>query len=266
MNEMITVDRGGLDLLPEAQPLWEALYDRHLEYAATGVAAIAREDSWPRRVAHYQRIFATHSHSVVFLARLDGEAIGYALGYEEELLGEPAAVLETLSLLPASRGRGLGTRLMHLLDEEAEGYGATRVIVDVVTGNAPAFGFYVNAGFAPHSETWMRSVQRDGSESELPGDIAERAAQLGFEFATAPGPDDTWVSSEQMADLTMLHTGGGETPPDDTTLRALFQLLEATGLWTVRVTLPTSPESDRWRDALTSLGFLSVLERLTRPI
>ena len=266
MNETITVDRGGLELLSEAQPLWEALYDRHLEYGAAGVATIEREESWPRRLAHYQRIFATHSHPIMFLARLDGEAIGYALGYEEEHLGEPAVVLETLSLLPVSRGHGLGIRLMRLLMEDAKGYGAARGIVDVVTGNAPAFGFYLNAGFTPHSETWMRSEQWDGSKNGLPADIAERAKRLGFEFDAAPGPDDTWISSERMAHLNVTDTGGCETPPDIAMLRAFFQVLEAAGLWSIQVTISTSPQSDPWRDALTALRFKSALQRLTRPI
>lgn len=267
MSETLTIDRGGLDLLPEARPLWDALYDRHLEYGAAGLAVIERAESWPRRLAHYQHIFSTHSHATVFLARLDGEPVGYALGFEEEHRGEPAVVLETLSLLPAARGRGLGTRLMQMLDEEAKRYGATRGIVDVVTGNTPAFGFYRNVGFVPHSETWIRSTPTTQPVGDLPEDIADRAAEVGFEFATMPAPDDTWVSSEEMADLTVHdEVLDRETPPDAPALNELFRILEAGGLWTIQVTIPTAPASETWRETLTAVRFRAAMERLRRPI
>lgn len=266
MSETLTIDRGGLELLSDARPLWDALYDRHVEYGAAGLAVIERAQSWPRRLAHYRHIFAAHAHAEVFLARLDAEPVGYALGFDEEHRGEPAVVLETLSLLPAARGRGLGTRLMRMLDEEAEGYGATRGIVDVVTGNTPAFGFYLNAGFAPHSETWIRSEPTALPIGELPQDSADRAAEFGFEFATLPGPDDTWVSSEDMIALTLRDDAPGSERVSTAALDEFFRALEATGRWTVQATIPTSPDSKAWRETLSSLGFRPAMERLSRPI
>ncbi len=208
-------------------------------------------------------------------------------------------MLETLSLLPAARGRGLGTRLVELLDEDARRYGATRGIVDVVTGNTPALGFYANAGFEPYSETWIRS-EDPGPRLEVPGrlesgppaGIAGRAARLGLEFDIAPGPDDTWVTSERMADLGLLDAreadaGSGSGPgsgpgvplgrgaqgsqgeaarPDLAALRDLVTDLEASGLWSIQVTIPAAPESGPWREALASLGFRSAMERFTRPL
>ncbi len=88
MSDSITVDRGGLELLAEARPLWEALYDRHLEYGVAGLATIGRELSWPLRLARYRRIFVEHPRAVVFLARLEGAPVGYALGHDEEHEGE----------------------------------------------------------------------------------------------------------------------------------------------------------------------------------
>jgi ribosomal protein S18 acetylase RimI-like enzyme len=266
MSEAITVERGGMELLPETQPLWEALYDRHLEYGAAGLATIEREHSWPRRLAHYKHIFAERPHPTVLLARLDGEAIGYALGYEEEHLGESAVVLETLSLLPAVRGRGLGTRLMDLIDREARERGATHSIVDVVSGNTPAFGFYLKSGFAPYSERWMRSEMPQSDGHELPDDIADRSRRLGLHFDTAPGPDDTWVSSDRMADLSLIPDNDEEPAPDTAALQELFEALESSGLWSIQVTIPTAPRSEAWRETLKSLRFKTSMERLTRPI
>ena len=266
MSDAITVERGGLELLPETQPLWEALYDRHLEYGAAGLATIDRKHSWPRRLAHYQHIFAERPHPTVLLARLDGQPIGYALGYEEQHLGQPAVVLETLSLLPAVRGRGLGTRLMDLIDGDAREHGATYGIVEVVSGNTPAFGFYLKSGFAPYSERWMRSEMPHTDGHELPDDIADRSRRLGLHFETALGPDDTWVSSDRMGDLSLIPDNDAAPGPDTAALQQLFEGLERSGLWTIQVTIPTSPQSEVWREALRSLRFKTSMERLTRRI
>lgn len=260
------MDRGGIELLPEVRDLWDALYDCHLEHGAAGLEVIARDDSWPRRLAHYQRIFANHSRAVVFLARLDARPVGYALGYEEEHVGEPAVVLETLSLLPASRGSGLGTSLMQSLFGEAKRHGATRGIVDVVAGNEPAFRFYLNAGFLPHSETWIRSERTESPTGAIPRGISDLAAEVGLAFETQPGPDDTWISSDEMADLALRETQDQVKTPDAAALRELFREIEAAGLWTIQVTVPTTTDSEPWRATLASLGFRRAMERLTRPI
>lgn len=65
MSEALTIDRGGLELLPAARALWEALDDRHLEHGAAGLAAIDRDESWPRRLSHYRHIFAIRPHPTV---------------------------------------------------------------------------------------------------------------------------------------------------------------------------------------------------------
>lgn len=267
MREILTVDRGGLELLPEARPLWEALYDRHLEYGAAGLTTIERSESWPRRLAHYQHIFDTHAHAVVFLARLGGAPVGYALGFEEEHCGKPAVVLETLSLLPAARGQGLGPRLMQMLDHEAKEHGATHGIVDVISGNTPAFGFYLRFGFVQYSETWIRSEPTVKTTRDLPETIVNQATEAGFEFATMPGPDDTWVSSEIMVDLTLLDEGQRLTKtPNVAALKELSRVFEVAGLWTIQATIPIAATSEPWRQVLSTLRFRPAMERLTRPI
>ena len=132
-------------------------------------------------------------------------------------------------------------------------------------GNAPAFGFYLNAGFVPHSETWIRSEHTAPTLDELPEHIADRAAEVGFEFETMPGPDDTWISSEEMASLTLRDDAQGPEP-DAAALDKVFQALEAAGRWTIQVTIPAFPDSEAWREVLGSLEFRPAMERLTRPV
>ncbi|WGW11089.1 hypothetical protein LWF01_13415 [Saxibacter everestensis] len=83
--------------------------------------------------------------------------------------------------------------------------------------------------------------------------------RLKFEFNTVPGLDDTWVSSERIADLTVNDTAGKGTPLDVTRLRELFEILRDPGLWSIQVTIPTTPESEGWRKALSSFAFRTAL-------
>lgn len=265
MNESIAVTDGGMELLPEVQPLWEALYDRHLEYGAAGLPTIERNESWPRRLVHYRHLFETHPHPIVFLARLHDQAVGYALGFEEEHEGHTAVVLESLSILPTARSRGLGTRLMTLLDDQARAYGAKFGLLDVVTGNTPAFDFYAHAGFAPYSETWMRSHRPNTPLRAFSNDFRIRAQEAGLELCITPGPDDTWVSSDAIASFTMVQPNQG-VHPNENLLRELFYQTQAAGLWTIQVTLPSTHEQDPWRAALSELDFTPAMERLQRSL
>lgn len=266
MDPAIEVDCGGMELLSEVQPLWEALFDRHVEYGAAGLPTIERELSWSRRLAHYTRIFAEPARATVFVARRGVAAVGYAVSYDEEFLGAPAVLLETLSLVPAVRGRGLGTRLIDLVDGQARERGAAHAIVDVVSGNTPAFGFYLNFGYSPHSETWMRSEQSQTTGSGLVDDLADRAKRHGLCLETEPGPDDTWVSSDMIAHLAPIPGNVANLPPETSALAGFLTALEDSGLWSIQVTIPATVESERWREGLKALRFKPCLHRLTRGV
>ncbi len=48
---------------------------------------------------------------------------------------------------PALRGQGLGTRLLRFFLDRARGLGATRAVLEVRAGNAPALALYRGQGF-----------------------------------------------------------------------------------------------------------------------
>jgi len=73
-------------------------------------------------------------------------------------LGERVADVETLSVLPEARGRGVGTRLMDAVEAELSrlGIGAVRVLV--IAANEEAVHFYERRGIVPISRVLLGRV------------------------------------------------------------------------------------------------------------
>lgn len=93
--------------------------------------------------AHYREHFATASFDVVVA---DGEDAGrlYVGRYDREIR------VVDIALLPAYRGRGIGTRLLTGLLDEARASGRT-VVIHVEHAN-PARTLYDRLGFVPVGE------------------------------------------------------------------------------------------------------------------
>lgn len=79
-----------------------------------------------------------------WLARENGQMTGYAL----VMIAVNEAHLLNISVLPEFQRGGRGSALLgHLLDQ-ARKDGATRMLLEVRAGNAPALGLYQRHGFA----------------------------------------------------------------------------------------------------------------------
>ncbi|EYT53736.1 hypothetical protein H490_0109870 [Leucobacter sp. UCD-THU] len=268
MGGQFEIDRVGGEAIPRLAPLWDALFDHHASIGAAGLEIVERGESWPLRERHYRRLHDEQPWVSIHLAVRSDRTVGYALSYADELDGRSAVVLETLSVLPAARGAGLGTLLMRAVDEEAEAAGIGVSVVDVMGGNPRARKLYLGQGYQPYSESWMRS-QRPGTAAgthrgETTHDsavLAERAAELGFALDFSPGPDDTWVSADRIAELAPASADAGSDPAR---LGALLDDLARAGDWTARVEISSAPASEPLRSALASLGCRLSTERLAR--
>ncbi len=118
----------------------------------TGIGLLMRsvpgfwDDSWPADVL--ERVLA--SPGTVALAhdaggRIDGFACAHDVGFR--------AYLSELVVSPASRGRGVGARLLAGLERELGARGCTVVIADVWRD---AEGFYRSRGWAPPAVVLLR--------------------------------------------------------------------------------------------------------------
>jgi ribosomal protein S18 acetylase RimI-like enzyme len=150
----IEIVRGGPERLDDLEPLWLTLHDHHRSIAGH-LAELAPfrtgPESWVPRRARYERVLAEKDTFLLFAER-DGRPVGCALvvltGTEATLrLGERVAELDTISILPEERGRGLGTRLLEAVYEELRRRGITELSLAVMTGNDDAVRFYERHGF-----------------------------------------------------------------------------------------------------------------------
>ena len=115
-------------------------------------------------------LFGDPPRAETVIARLDGDAIGFALFFHNysTFLGRPGLYLEDLYVRPAFRGRGFGRRLLVHLARIAVDRGCGRFEWSVLDWNAPAITAYRRAGAVPLDD-W--TVYR------LTGDALKRLAE-----------------------------------------------------------------------------------------
>jgi len=160
--QIVTADRSRVD---ELRPLFEAMHEHHRAgdpRAGTLVPFRSAEEAWERRRAHYHRLFdAGRAH--LLLAEADGRVIGYAMvsevGAQTTLAtGERMAEVETLSVLPGERGRGVGQALMDAAYAVMRGLGITELMLYVMDGNPGATRFYERQGLRPYLAVMLGTV------------------------------------------------------------------------------------------------------------
>jgi len=86
----------------------------------------------------------------VFKLLADGAAVGYAavaLGFSLEFGGR-SAFLDELYVRPSSRGLGIGTLAVRVLQDVCRGLGARSIVLEVALDNAGAEALYRREGFS----------------------------------------------------------------------------------------------------------------------
>lgn len=109
-------------------------------------------------------LFGERSYAEVVIAEYQGNAVGYALFFNNfsTFTGRPGIYLEDLYVSPDMRGKGFGKCLLAYLAKIAVDRNYTRVEWSVLDWNEPSIKFYRSIGAAPMDE-W--TVQRlDGEE------------------------------------------------------------------------------------------------------
>lgn len=141
-----------IDLL---KPLWLALHDHHVQISprAAGMAARSRQESWSRRRADYLS-YLRAPETFVFVAETGDELVGYAFvtvtqGYAVWDSGERQAQLQTLSVAPSQRGRGVGARLLEAVRARLVTLGIETIALSAAYMNVRAHHFYERNGFQP---------------------------------------------------------------------------------------------------------------------
>lgn len=183
-----------LDVL---EPLWNALQAHHETITPElGPATPKRpaEDAWRIRRSKYERWLADPDTFFV-VAEIDDEPVGYAfvtvgLPYASWAAGERLAELETLSVLPAHRGEGVGAALLDAVWKRLDELGVEDMQITTTVTNVDAQRFYEREGFGQRFAVYYGKApgheprREPGNHSEcrfrrqIPGGSALRALEL----------------------------------------------------------------------------------------
>jgi GNAT superfamily N-acetyltransferase len=99
-------------------------------------------------------LFSERPAAEVLIARLDGEAVGFALFFQSysTFLAQPGFYLEDLFVDPPARGKGIGRALLTALARLAVDRDYGRIEWSVLNWNESAIGFYRSIGARPLDE------------------------------------------------------------------------------------------------------------------
>jgi ribosomal protein S18 acetylase RimI-like enzyme len=171
-TDAVDLERGGVNDLDLLEPLWVAVHHQHQQAMPELRPYVSDATTWLERRALYARLFDEHE-PVLLLARDGDRLVGYGLGYAMPVTGtwladtwttgERIGEIESLSVLPEYRGRGLGSRLMEQLHERLAEKGVRDFVLGALAGNADALRLYGRHGYRP---TWLylsRFEGRDGA-------------------------------------------------------------------------------------------------------
>ena len=141
------------DELDFLEHLWGALQEHHSEVLpilGTDTSPRSAGDSWTHRRAKYE-YWLNDPDTFFAVAEDGGNAVGYAFvtigpGYAGWKTGR-LAELETLSILPNHRGRGLGGHLMDAVWSKLEERGVKEMAITTALTNVDSHRFYERQGF-----------------------------------------------------------------------------------------------------------------------
>ena len=165
----LAIRRGGSEVIAELQPLWESLHHHHAAIAPHLLElgpVRPPSHSWAVRRRLYEEWLA-EPDSFALVAKDDSKAVGYAVvhmrGPEETwATDDRIAELETLTVLPDYRGRGIGTTLVEAVNRELRRLGIRHLGVSVIASNKDALRFYERLGLLPFLTSYIANVPPPG--------------------------------------------------------------------------------------------------------
>jgi GNAT superfamily N-acetyltransferase len=152
---VMNVRKARVEEIASIEPLWSAIYRQHADLLPTldGLPLRSIEDSWARRRSMYESWLADDTGFLV-IAELDDRLVGYAAMHVTDGLtvwqtGDHIGLWETMSVLPAAMGKGVGTAITNAVLAELQRRGVTELMGKMTEGNPDAQQFFMNKGGMP---------------------------------------------------------------------------------------------------------------------
>jgi ribosomal protein S18 acetylase RimI-like enzyme len=163
--------RDDLDLL---EPLWVAVHHQHQASMPELSPYVDDGTTWKIRRALYAELLAKDD-TVLLLTDVDDALVGYGLAHVMPVqetwvadtwrTGPRIGEIESLSVLPAHRGAGIGTALLDGLERALAEQGVVDLVLGVLPGNTDAVRLYERRGYRP---TWSY-LSRFGGDVDFTG-------------------------------------------------------------------------------------------------
>lgn len=168
-----TILRGTMHDIDALRDLWLVVHQQH-RVVAPELGELADDaSSWAQRRAQYEGFFAEDRAVLVVARSPDRGAVGYALARVADVddtwiadtwvTGRQVGEIESLSVLPPCRGRGLGNALLDELEQALAAEGVHDLVIGVVEGNDAARRLYEGRGYRPTFVYLSRFASRAGS-------------------------------------------------------------------------------------------------------
>ena len=142
------------------RPLWLSLHAHHQSVAPELGPFATDEASWRVRRAVYARCLGGEGFGFAASGGALGD-VGYAivattvddpLWADTWVVDRRVAELESLAVLPAMRGQGIGTKLLDAVDAELERRGIADLVIGALPQNRGAIRLYESRGLRP---SWL---------------------------------------------------------------------------------------------------------------
>jgi ribosomal protein S18 acetylase RimI-like enzyme len=147
-HDEFRLQSGGAALLDRVEPLWQQLRRHHADLSPRWRDDLLSGTFANRRAALLQK---SAGGMLVSIAIHGDKDVGYCVTTISADVGE----VDSLFVMQAHRGRGIGDALMN----ESLAWLQKRsgsIVVDVLSGNEAAIRFYARYGFAPRTTRLMR--------------------------------------------------------------------------------------------------------------
>jgi ribosomal protein S18 acetylase RimI-like enzyme len=160
MTGPVELRPGTLADLPALEPLWVSVHHQHAQSMPELAPYVDDTQTWAARSQLYRELLGKPG-TILLLASADGGLVGYGLAHVMPAAGTWTAdtwqtgaqigEIESLGVLPACRGQGIGSQLLDELISQLAAAGVHDLVLGVLPGNTAAIRLYQRYGFRP---TW----------------------------------------------------------------------------------------------------------------
>ena len=154
------------------------------EMTARDVEPLARTLGWPTYGIKRRWEESLLGHREIYIAELDGRPVGsVSINEREEYPGH--LHLFALDVAQHLRRRGIGTRMIAYVEDEARVRGLAGVYLEVSTDNVDARRLYETLGYVQDGKPFQNSWNRYDSNGNVSEEVVETVNRMARRFDRA---------------------------------------------------------------------------------